>query len=136
MNRLTSLLQIKKYKARPLLTETHQELQKTIKFFTPDASYNRLTWTYWFKKEDYSVVLEQMGRIGWTADDIDHHPEWKLTQNTLEIALSTHDIGNKISLKDYILATYIESVLMGEKAESALLKLWNKKNVSAFELLG
>jgi 4a-hydroxytetrahydrobiopterin dehydratase len=52
-----------------------------------------------------------MNRIGWMADEIQHHPEWTLSGNKLHINLSTHDIGNNISLKDYILAAYIEKIL-------------------------
>jgi pterin-4a-carbinolamine dehydratase len=39
---------------------------------------------------------------------MDHHPEWTLTGDSLTIGLSTHDIGGEVSLKDYILAYWIE----------------------------
>jgi 4a-hydroxytetrahydrobiopterin dehydratase len=58
-----------------------------------------------------------MTRIGTLADEIDHHPEWTLKQGELHIKLSTHDIGNKVSLKDYVLATWIEEVLYKEEIE-------------------
>ena len=76
-----------------------------------------------------------MGRIGWLADEIEHHPEWKLSKTKLQINLSTHDIGNKISLKDYIMADYIEGVLFGKKQEAMLIDKWNKKRISVSELL-
>ena len=134
MNRITSLIQIKNYKARPLLEASHKELAKTIKFFSPDQMYNRLSWTYWFKKEDYSMVLEKMNRIGWAADEIQHHPEWTLGAQTLHINLSTHDIGNRVSLKDYILAVYIETLLLDSNPEKQLQNAWNKKNLSLTSL--
>jgi len=74
MNRLTSLLQIKHYKPRQLQPGTHRELKKSVKYFTADTDYRRLSWTYWFKNDDYSSVLEKMNRIGWMADEIQHHP--------------------------------------------------------------
>ena len=49
-----------------------------------------------------------MNRIGLIADSMEHHPEWTLTQTALQIGLSTHDIGNEVSLKDYILGYWIE----------------------------
>lgn len=38
---------------------------------------------------------------------MDHHPEWTLKANQLEINLSTHECQGKVSVKDYILATWI-----------------------------
>ena len=74
-----------------------------------------------------------MNRIGWAADEMQHHPEWKLSGTSLEINLSTHDIGNKVSLKDYILAAYIESVLYGSNPERSVCDLWNKKKINVSE---
>lgn len=48
---------------------------------------------------------------------MDHHPEWTLKEGALEIRLSTHDIGNKVSVKDYMLAGWIEDVLKGKGIE-------------------
>lgn len=74
MNKLTSILQIQQYKPKLLQPGTHRELKKYIKFFTQDAEYRKLSWTYWFKNDEYSSVLERMNRIGWMADEIQHHP--------------------------------------------------------------
>jgi pterin-4a-carbinolamine dehydratase len=49
-----------------------------------------------------------MNRIGKIADEMDHHPEWTLNATSLRIGLSTHEIGGKISIKDYILGFWIE----------------------------
>ena len=68
MNRLTSLLQVRQYTPKLLNLESYQTLDKSLKFFIPDTKYNKLSWTYWFKKDDYSQVLEKMNRIGWAAD--------------------------------------------------------------------
>lgn len=62
-----------------------------------------------------------MSRIGCIADEIDHHPEWTLKEGLLDIRLSTHDIGNKVSIKDYILAQWIEEVLHGQELEQQLI---------------
>ena len=74
-----------------------------------------------------------MNRIGWAADEMQHHPEWTLGATSLQINLSTHDIGNKVSLKDYILAVYIESVLFGSNPDRSICELWNKKKVGVPE---
>lgn len=134
MNRISSLLQVKAYHPKPLLLSSHTALTKALKFFTPDAEYTRLSFTYWFNSSQHTDVLEKMNRIGWIADEIEHHPEWKLLNNRLEVNLSTHDIGNRISLKDYILADYIETVLMGKSSEAVLLEKWNKKKIDVDEV--
>ena len=135
MNKLTSLMQIKQYKPKPLLDSSHKALGGTLKYFQADSKFNSLSFCFWFKKDQHWEVLEKMNRIGWLADEIDHHPEWKLSENNLMINLSTHDIGNKISLKDYILASYVESVLFGKGPESQLFENWNKKKIGIEELL-
>ncbi len=78
MHKLSSLLQIKLYKSRSLDLGSHKTLSRTLKFFVPDPDYNKLSFDYWFKPEQYSEVLLKMNKIGWVADEIDHHPEWKL----------------------------------------------------------
>jgi 4a-hydroxytetrahydrobiopterin dehydratase len=135
MNKLSSLSQVKLYRAKALLPTSHEILAKHLKLFTPDHEYNRLSFTYWFKKDDYTNILEKMNRIGWLADEMDHHPEWKLSDRNLQINLSTHDIGNKISLKDYILADYIENVIAGKNSEQILFEKWNKRKVNVEELI-
>jgi len=74
MNKLFSLLQIKKYKATLLSQSAHSTLSSRLKLFKPDASFNRLSYTHHYDIANYSFVIEQMGRIGWIADEIDHHP--------------------------------------------------------------
>jgi pterin-4a-carbinolamine dehydratase len=41
-------------------------------------------------------------------DKVDHHPTWENTFNKLTVKLSTHDIGNKVSGKDYDIAEYLD----------------------------
>lgn len=74
MNKLSSMGQIKLYRAKPLLPTSHEALAKNLKLFTPDHDFNRLSFTLWFKKDEYVNILEKMNRIGWLADEIDHHP--------------------------------------------------------------
>lgn len=111
MNKLSSLVQIKAYTPVLLGIETHQLLKARLKYFIPNEKYTHLTYSYWFDNSRYQSVLEKMSRIAWFSDEICHHPEWRLMDRCLEINLSTHDIKNKVSLKDYILASYIELVL-------------------------
>lgn len=56
-------------------------------------------------------MLSKMNRIGLLADEMDHHPEWTLQENSLTIGLSTHEIGGEVSMKDYLLGFWIEDIL-------------------------
>nr|BAJ97641.1 predicted protein [Hordeum vulgare subsp. vulgare] len=75
-----------------------------------------------------------MCRIGTVADEMDHHPEWTLREGELEIRLSTHDIGNRISLKDYVLASWVETVLHGKEISTLVVDGWNAKGIQLEEL--
>jgi hypothetical protein len=44
------------------------------------------------------------------CDELDHHPDWSLNGNTLDIKLSTHDHGNNVTLKDWELAAYFTQI--------------------------
>jgi pterin-4a-carbinolamine dehydratase len=66
-----------------------------------------------------------MTTIGQIADNMDHHPEWTLKGSSLEIGLSTHECQGKVSVKDYILAGWIESVWGERPLEERLMEEWN-----------
>jgi 4a-hydroxytetrahydrobiopterin dehydratase len=40
----------------------------------------------------------------------DHHPTWSNTYNRVEVKLTTHDAGNKITDKDRKLAAYLDNL--------------------------
>jgi hypothetical protein len=40
--------------------------------------------------------------------------------------LTTHDLKNKVSLKDYVLASFIELVLEGKEIDRQMFDIWNK----------
>jgi len=51
-----------------------------------------------------------MTRVAFIAEKMDHHPKWTNVWNTVEIWLSTHDAGNKITEKDHKLAKQIDAM--------------------------
>jgi 4a-hydroxytetrahydrobiopterin dehydratase len=40
----------------------------------------------------------------------DHHPTWSNTYNRVEVKLTTHDAGNKVTEKDRKLAAYLDNL--------------------------
>jgi hypothetical protein len=41
------------------------------------------------------------------CDQLDHHPDWSINDNILDVKLTTHYIGNKVSDKDWELAAFM-----------------------------
>jgi|TARA_B110000444_G_C18388879_1_gene388326 4a-hydroxytetrahydrobiopterin dehydratase len=70
---------------------------------------DQLRKSYIFKnfREAMSFII----RISYEAEQQDHHPEIYNCYNRVEISLSTHDAGNRVTQKDFNLAQAIDSVL-------------------------
>lgn len=51
-----------------------------------------------------------MSAVALLAEKHDHHPEWSNVYNRVEIALTTHDVGNRISARDVALARAINAI--------------------------
>jgi 4a-hydroxytetrahydrobiopterin dehydratase len=63
-----------------------------------------------FEFKDFKEALAAMVRIGFEAEALNHHPEWKNVYNKLSIRLSTHDAGG-LTEKDFALAKKIDRIL-------------------------
>ncbi len=42
--------------------------------------------------------------------ETDHHPTWSNTYNRVEVKLTTHDAGNKVTEKDRKLAAFLDNL--------------------------
>lgn len=72
---------------------------------TKNGLYRKFTFT------DFSAAFAFMTRVALAAEKLNHHPSWKNTYNVVEITLSTHDAGDKITQKDHELAQMIDQIL-------------------------
>lgn len=63
-----------------------------------------------FKFKDFSEAFAFMARVALAAEKMDHHPEWTNVYNTVDIKLSTHDAGDKVTEKDRKLAKVIDGI--------------------------
>ncbi|MDZ7714608.1 MAG: 4a-hydroxytetrahydrobiopterin dehydratase [Balneolaceae bacterium] len=63
-----------------------------------------------FSFENFREAMAFITRIAFEAEEQVHHPELFNVYNTVNIALSTHDAGGKVTEKDIRLATSIESL--------------------------
>lgn len=67
---------------------------------------NRLTKTFKFK--DFNEAFGFMTRVALIAEQMNHHPTWTNTWNTVSFELSTHDAGDKVTDLDRKLADAID----------------------------
>ena len=61
--------------------------------------------------KDFISAFSFLSKVALISEKLDHHPEIINVYNKVTIKLSTHDIGNKVSKKDYDLAKAIDELL-------------------------
>ncbi|MDZ7785777.1 MAG: reverse transcriptase-like protein [Candidatus Saccharibacteria bacterium] len=70
-----------------------------------------------FTFKDFVEALDFINRVGAMAEEHSHHPTIENTFNTVELKLSTHDAGDKVTEKDKKLAKAIDELLREEADE-------------------
>lgn len=70
---------------------------------------NKLIRKFVFK--DFIEVMGFVNKVAILSEKNNHHPEIKITYNTVTIELTTHDLGNIISEKDHLLSSEIDKLL-------------------------
>ncbi len=63
-----------------------------------------------FEFSNFKECFSVMTRIAFEAERINHHPDWSNCYNTLNITLTTHELGG-VSEKDITLAKIIEEIM-------------------------
>lgn len=74
---------------------------------------DRLKRTFVFK--DFTQAFGFMTKVALIAEKMDHHPNWSNAWNKVEIELTTHSAGNKVTEKDRKLAKAIDLLTDGQK---------------------
>lgn len=69
---------------------------------------DKLSRSYQFK--DFSEAFAFLSRVALLAEKHQHHPEIFNVYNQVELSLSTHDAGNKVTEKDRKLAKAIDGL--------------------------
>ena len=67
---------------------------------------DQLTKSFTFK--DFRAAISFIVRMSFFAEELNHHPNLHNVYNTVDIVLTTHDAGNKVTDLDVQLATAIE----------------------------
>jgi 4a-hydroxytetrahydrobiopterin dehydratase len=60
---------------------------------------------------DFCTAFAFMTKVALLAEKMDHHPTWKNTWNKVEIWLSTHEAGNRVTDKDRKMAAAIDQLV-------------------------
>jgi 4a-hydroxytetrahydrobiopterin dehydratase len=63
-----------------------------------------------FEFSSFEEAMQFMQNATPFISETDHHPTWSNTYNRIEVKLTTHDVGNKITEKDRKLATYLDKL--------------------------
>jgi 4a-hydroxytetrahydrobiopterin dehydratase len=63
-----------------------------------------------FEFKNFVEAFGFISKVALEAEKAQHHPELFNVYNKVEISLSTHDEGNKVTEKDWALAEKINSV--------------------------
>ena len=59
--------------------------------------------------KDFKAAFSLMTRIAFEAEQLNHHPTWENTYNSIQFKLSTHDCAG-VSQKDFELAKIIDTI--------------------------
>lgn len=60
---------------------------------------------------DFSEAFAFMTRVALLAEKMNHHPTWTNTWNQVDIQLTTHSAGNRVTELDRELAAAIDQLL-------------------------
>jgi 4a-hydroxytetrahydrobiopterin dehydratase len=63
-----------------------------------------------FEFSSFEDAMQFMQNATPFISETDHHPTWSNTYNRVEVKLTTHDAGNKITEKDRKLAAYLDKL--------------------------
>ncbi|HSX44354.1 MAG TPA: 4a-hydroxytetrahydrobiopterin dehydratase [Candidatus Saccharimonadales bacterium] len=63
-----------------------------------------------FTFKDFKEAFAFMTKVAALAEEQQHHPRWENTWNKVDIWLSTHEAGSKITDKDRHLAQAIDTI--------------------------
>jgi len=63
-----------------------------------------------FVFNDFKQAFSFMVKVAFEAEALAHHPDWSNVYKTVHITLSTHDAGNKVTMKDIELAKRIDEL--------------------------
>ena len=90
--------------AEPLTQEQIDEALRDLNGWAFEGDQLKKT----FELTDFRAAVSFIVRMAFYAEALNHHPDVRNVYNKIDIALTTHDAGNKVTEKDVRLARAIE----------------------------
>lgn len=69
---------------------------------------NALHKTFVFR--NFAEAISWMVKAGYAIEKLNHHPEWTNVYNRVEVKLTTHDAGNRVTDLDRKLADILDGI--------------------------
>ena len=63
-----------------------------------------------FEFSNFRAAMSFMIRVSYEAEERDHHPQIFNCYNRVSLSVNTHDVGGKVTEKDFALASAIDSL--------------------------
>ena len=99
---------------------------KTYKLFESNNSWNEVDGK--LKKEfefkDFTEAVEFINKLAEVCEMENHHPEINWIYNKINLTLSTHDAGDKITKKDIKLSKLIDNITFGISGSGTMSDPW------------
>lgn len=64
-----------------------------------------------FEFKTYTKTMSFVNAVAWVANKQNHHPDMLVSYNRCVVKITTHDEGNKVTDKDYLLAAAVDLLL-------------------------
>lgn len=77
-----------------------------LRFFTQEEASLNASFVFY----DFRTAFVFMTEVAFLSESMNHHPNWTNVYNRVEILITTHDAGNKLTDLDFSLALKIESI--------------------------
>ncbi len=63
-----------------------------------------------FEFKDFKEAFKFMNDVAWLAEEKQHHPRWMNDWNQVEVWLTSHDAGSRVTEKDKTLSKEIDKI--------------------------
>jgi 4a-hydroxytetrahydrobiopterin dehydratase len=57
---------------------------------------------------DFATAIAFMADVSPEIDETNHHPEWTNIYNRIDVRLTSHDVGNRLTAQDFTLARLLD----------------------------
>ncbi|EAN87750.1 pterin-4-alpha-carbinolamine dehydratase [Trypanosoma cruzi] len=92
--------------SQPAITQALQELQG----WRMEGNMNKGAICRDFEFRDFKQAMAFMNAVAVDCERMEHHPSWTNTYNRLQVQLTTHGSGNRVTQKDIDLARRMNDV--------------------------